>query len=73
MVPPDEQSALAAAKKVQVLNGPALEKRVREEVGDPMLAIFALLAKNIEPQADDAAIARRVQGIVLAYLIRGTL
>lgn len=73
MLPPDEKTALAAAKKVQVLNGPELERRVRLEVGDPLLAIFALLAKSIEPTADDPAIARRVHGMVLAYLVRGEL
>jgi hypothetical protein len=73
MAPPDEKTALAAVKSVQVLDGATLEKRVREEVGDPLLAMFSLLAKNLSPKDDDPAIAKKVHVMVLAYLIRGEL
>jgi hypothetical protein len=73
MLPPDEQTGLAAVKTVQSLSGPELEKRVRAEVGDPMLAFFSLLAKSVAPEEDDHAIAKRVHLMILAYLIRGEL
>ena len=73
MLPPDEPTGLAVVQKIQSLNGPQLEQRVRAEVGDPMLAFFALLAKSTSPQDDDAQIARKVHLMVLAYLIRGEL
>jgi hypothetical protein len=74
MFPPDEAKGLEVVKKIQSLNGPDLEKRVRAEVGDPMLAFFSLLAKSTAaPGDDDHAIAKKVHLMVLAYLIRGEL
>jgi hypothetical protein len=74
MFPPDEAKGLEVVKKIQSLNGPDLEKRVRAEVGDPMLAFFSLLAKSTAaPGDDDQAIAKKVHLMVLAYLIRGEL
>ena len=73
MFPPDEQTGLAAVQKIQALSGPDLEKRVRAEIGDPMLAFFALLAKSTSPGEDDHAIAKKVHLMILSYLIRGEL
>ena len=74
MFPPDEATGLEVVKKIQSLNGPDLEKRVRAEVGDPMLAFFSLLAKSTAgPGDDDHTIAKKVHLMVLAYLIRGEL
>jgi hypothetical protein len=73
MLPPDEQAGLAAVKKIQSLSGPDLEKRVRAEVGDPMLAFFSLLAKSAAPEDDDHAVAKKVHLMILAYLVRGEL
>jgi hypothetical protein len=73
MPAPNEAAALAAVKVVQALSGPDLEKRVRAEIGDPLLAMFSLLAKNVNPDADDRAIARQVQLMILAYLVREEL
>jgi hypothetical protein len=74
MLPPDEAKGLEVVKKIQSLSGPDLEKRVRAEVGDPLLAMFSLLAKSTAaPGDDDHAIARKVHLMVLAYLIRGEL
>jgi hypothetical protein len=73
MPAPDEASALAAVKAVQSLSGPDFEKRVRTEVGDPLLAMFSLLAKNVAPSDDDRAIAEKVQLMLLSYLVREEL
>ena len=74
MLPPDEPTGLAVVKKIQSLDGPALEKRVRQEVGDPMLAFFSLLAKSTAgANEDETTLAKRVHLMVLAYLIRGEL
>jgi hypothetical protein len=73
MLPPDEKTALEAVKRVQSLSGPELEKRVHAEIGDPMLAMFVLLAKNLSPEDDDQAIGKKVHTMILAYLIRGEL
>lgn len=73
MSAPDEAAALAVVRKVQSLGGSELEKRVRTEVGDPMLALFSLLAKSIGPPNDDQEVARKVHAMILAYLIRGEL
>ena len=72
MSPPDEATALAAVQKVQRLNGFELEKCVRAEIGDPLLAMFSLLAQSIGPR-DDQEVTRIVHAMVLAYLIRGEL
>jgi hypothetical protein len=73
MPAPDEAHALAAVKRVQSLSGPDLEKRVRAEIGDPLLAMFSLLAKNVAPTASDQDIAQRVHLMILAYLVREDL
>ena len=73
MPAPDEATALAAVKRVQSMSGPELEKRVRAEIGDPLLAMFSLLAKSIAPAASDQDIAQRVQLMILAYLVREDL
>lgn len=73
MPAPDEAAALAAVKAVQSLAGPDFEKRVRAEVGDPLLAMFSLLAKSVAPSDDDRAIAQKVQLMLLSYLVREEL
>jgi len=73
MSAPTEQAALKAVKLVQSLNGPELEARVRSEVGDPLLAMFALLAKHGAPSDDERATAQKVQLMVLGYLARGEI
>ncbi len=70
MTAPHEKAALRAVKSVQELNGPELEARVRAEVGDPLLAMFALMAKHGAPTDDERATAQKVQLMVLAYLSR---
>jgi hypothetical protein len=70
MTAPHEKAALRAVKSVQELNGPELESRVRAEVGDPLLAMFALMAKHGAPTDDERATAQKVQLMVLAYLSR---
>ncbi|MFO0728878.1 MAG: hypothetical protein U1E65_34180 [Myxococcota bacterium] len=73
MTAPDEQAALAAVKRVQALNGPSLEARVRAEVGDPLIAMFALMAKHGAPGDDERQTAQKVQLMVLSYLARGEI
>ena len=70
MTAPHEKAALRAVKSVQELNGPELESRVRAEVGDPLLAMFALMAKHGAPTDDERATPQKVQLMVLAYLSR---
>jgi hypothetical protein len=73
MAAPDEARALAAVRKVQSLSGWEIEKRVRAAVGDPLMAMFALLAKSVAPSDDDHEIAKKVHLMVLAYLVREEL
>lgn len=74
MPAPDEAAALAAVKTVQALSGPEMEKRVRAEIGDPLLAMFSLLAKSTASEGDsERSIAQKVQLMIMAYLIRDEL
>jgi hypothetical protein len=73
MAAPDEATALAAVRKVQNLSGRDIETRVRAEVGDPLIAMFALLAKSVAPSDNDSETAKKVHLMVLAYLVREEL
>lgn len=74
MSAPDEAAALAAVKTVQALSGPEMEKRVRATIGDPLLAMFSLLAKSTASEGDsERMIAQKVQLMIMAYLIREEL
>ena len=73
MAAPNEATALEAVKLVQSLTGAELEKRVRAEIGDPLLAMFALLAKSVSNTDDDREIAKKVQLMIIAYLVHEEL
>lgn len=70
MAVPTDREAIEAAKKIQSLSGPELEEKVRSTIGTPMLAIFGVLARHLEPMIDEEALNRRVHLMVTAYLLK---
>lgn len=70
---PDEKRALAAVQRVQALEADELDRRITEEIGNPLLGMFGALAKSISDDESARATAERVHLMVLAFLIRGEL
>jgi hypothetical protein len=60
-----------AAARLQGLRGNELEVLQRDQVGDPLLAGFAVLARKVFPDDAEAATVRRVRLMVASYLLRG--
>jgi hypothetical protein len=73
MAAPDEKTALEAVKKIQSMSGADIEKAVRAQLGDPLLAMFALLAQNVSPGDDERETAKKVQLMIIAYLVHDEL
>jgi hypothetical protein len=65
--PPPEAAAKAAVQKVASLGGAALNERITDEIGDPVLAFFGAFAKKLINEPDDER-GRTVQLMVLAFL-----
>jgi hypothetical protein len=73
MSAPTEEAALAAMRKVQQLSGPQIEKAINEEIGDPMMAVFSMLVRHLDPFASEDQVSRRIHLMVLAYLMRNEI
>jgi hypothetical protein len=72
MLPPDEKTALEAMKRVQGMSAHEIAKRMKDEVGDPMLAMFQLMAQTLTPDGAPNELTNRVVHLmVLAYTVRG--
>jgi len=65
-----EEAALKALKTVQELSPKALDELITRDVGNPMLGVFASLARAANPKADGDVIARQVHLMVMAWLMR---
>ena len=71
--PPSEATAKKAIDEVSSLDGPALDQRITDEVGDAMLAFFNAFSMKVMPRLEAEARAKTVQLMVLAYLARREL
>lgn len=69
---PDEQMALAALQKVQSMSAVELDARINQDIGEPMLGVLKAIGRALAAQDEsDDSVARRVHGMVLAYLLAG--
>ena len=71
--PPAEAAARKVIDQVAALDGPTLDQRITDEVGDAVLAFFSAFATKAMPGLDPDARAKTVQLMVLAYLARREL
>ncbi len=71
--PPNEATARKAVDAVANLHGANLDQRIGAEVGDVVLAFFSAFASNVMPEPGADVLSRKVQLMVLAYLLRGDL
>ena len=71
--PPAEAVAKKAIDRVSGLDGPALDRRITDEVGDAMMAFFNAFSMKVLPGLDADSRAKTVQLMVLAYLARREL
>jgi hypothetical protein len=69
MPAPDEAMALAALQRVQSLSGAEVDAIIEGEIGPEMLGVMMALARAQFPHDDDATLARRVQLLVLGWLL----
>ena len=70
---PDEAKAKKATDAVTSLSGAALDKRITEELGEPVLTYLRVFAERHMAESDPAALSAKVHLMVLAYLMRGVL
>ena len=73
VVAPDEAKARKATDAIASLDGASLDKRITDEVGEPVLTFFRVFADKHMAGTDAAALSAKVHLMVLAYLIRGAL
>lgn len=73
MSPPDAKRAIAAMQTVQNLSGDELDLRISREAGDHVLAAFSATARALAPDDPPHETARKVQLLLMGYLIRGEL
>lgn len=67
---PDLETVLEAAQTIGALDAAGIDRRITEEIGDPMLATFAQVARAQLPSAPEELIDRSVHLMVLACLIQ---
>ena len=71
MATPVEARVLEAMKRVQKFSGKELDRKITEEVGDPMLGAFKALATSMLGKENNDRVNQAVHLMVLAYLMRG--
>lgn len=70
MPAPKEETALKALATVQALAPKALDSLITQELGNPMLGVFASLVRAGNPGANADVLAHQVHLMVMAYLMR---
>jgi hypothetical protein len=73
MALPDEHEVKKALDALMSLSRSAFDARVKNEIGDPLLAFFAVLARRFFPEEGDTNIDRKVNLLMIGYFLREDL
>lgn len=66
---PSEDEAIARLKRVQAMSPEAFDAALREDLGVSMAGVFAALVRSLHPDDDDAAVAKKLHLMMLAWLM----
>jgi hypothetical protein len=69
MPAPTEDEALAALRVVQDLGAEDFQAALKDELGGPVLQVMNALARALNPDDDEDAIARKMHLMMLAWLM----
>lgn len=73
MAAPNVEATRKAAGTIQTLSVPEINRRQSAEIGDPLLAFFAILARKLFPAEAESAIVGRVRMMMASWFLRGEI
>jgi hypothetical protein len=73
MAAPTVEATRKAGAAVQTLSVPEINRRQSAEIGDPLMAFFAILARKLFPAEAESAIVGRVRMMMASWFLRGEI
>jgi hypothetical protein len=73
MAPPNVNETRAAGAAVMAMSGDDIDRRQRQEIGDPLTAFFTILAQKMFPGEPESATVTRVRLMMASWFLRGQL